>query len=135
MVQTLLTTRLPTSSCLRLQSRHFVLRRARLGRLSVRKLNGTPVFGLALLLAAASALPTVARAQQSRAPGYQPSQANLEARRWFQDAKFGMFIHWGVYSTLSDGEWVMQIRHIPGAEYQKLPAFFNPTKFDAAAWV
>jgi alpha-L-fucosidase len=101
----------------------------------VKKLNGTLVFGLAVLLAAASALGTVSRAQQSHQLGYQPSQANLEARRWFQDAKFGMFIHWGVYSTLSDGEWVMQVRHIPGSEYQKLPAFFNPTKFDAAAWV
>ena len=38
---------------------------------------------------------------------YKPSKENLEARKWFQDAKFGLFIHWGVYSVLGDGEWVM----------------------------
>ena len=37
----------------------------------------------------------------------QISPENAEARKWFQDAKFGMFIHWGVYSVLADGEWVM----------------------------
>ena len=37
---------------------------------------------------------------------YQPTPENLEARKWFQDAKFGLFVHWGVYSVLGDGEWV-----------------------------
>jgi len=67
--------------------------------------------------------------------GYQPSAANLAAREWFQDARFGMFIHWGVYSVLGDGEWVMNNRKIPVADYEKLPAFFNPVAFDAAEWV
>lgn len=66
---------------------------------------------------------------------YQPSASNLEARQWFQDAKFGMFIHWGVYSVLGDGEWVMNNRGIAVHEYEKLPAFFNPTEFDPAQWV
>jgi len=35
---------------------------------------------------------------------YTPSAENLKARQWFQDSKFGMFIHWGVYSILGDGE-------------------------------
>lgn len=39
---------------------------------------------------------------------YTPTAQNLEAREWFQDAKFGLFIHWGVYSILGDGEWVME---------------------------
>jgi alpha-L-fucosidase len=65
----------------------------------------------------------------------QPAAANLAARRWFQDAKFGMFIHWGVYSTLQDGEWVMQNRKISIANYEKLPSQFNPEKFNAAEWV
>jgi alpha-L-fucosidase len=38
---------------------------------------------------------------------YVPSKENLEAREWFQQAKFGLFVHWGVYSLLGDGEWVM----------------------------
>lgn len=61
--------------------------------------------------------------------------ANLAARQWFQDAKFGLFIHWGVYSLLQDGEWVMQNRKIPIVDYEKLPSQFDPEKFDAAEWV
>jgi alpha-L-fucosidase len=44
-------------------------------------------------------------------------------------------VHWGVYSVLADGEWVMNNRKIPLAEYQKLPPEFNPVKFDPAEWV
>src|SRR3954452_18093031 len=69
------------------------------------------------------------------AQSYQPTPANLAARQSFQDAKFGMFIHWGVYSVLADGEWVMQTRPLTVAQYEKLPAQFNPQKFDAATWV
>jgi len=57
---------------------------------------------------------------------YQPAPENLEARQWFQDAKFGMFIHWGVYSVLADGEWVMNIKNIKKKDYKKLPSFLNP---------
>ena len=66
---------------------------------------------------------------------YQPSESNLKAREWFQDAKFGMFIHWGVYSVLGNGEWVMNTEKIPVSQYEMLPARFNPVKFDAAEWV
>ena len=38
---------------------------------------------------------------------------------WFQDARFGLFVHWGVYSVLGDGEWVMQNKKIPIADYEK----------------
>lgn len=63
---------------------------------------------------------------------YTPSKENLEARTAFQDAKFGMFIHWGVYSNLGDAEWVMQNQDIPIDRYELLPSFFNPIDFDAA---
>lgn len=68
-------------------------------------------------------------------PGYKPSDENLRAREWFQDAKFGMFIHWGVYSILGDGEWVMNNQRIDKETYSKLPAFFNPIGYDPAEWV
>ena len=55
--------------------------------------------------------------------------------KWFQDIKFGMFIHWGVYSSLGRGEWVMHTDHIPVSDYEKLPPQFNPTKFNADEWV
>ena len=59
----------------------------------------------------------------------------LEAREWFRDAKFGMFVHWGVYSQLGQGEWVMQNREIRVPEYEWLASNFNPVKFDAREWV
>ena len=62
-------------------------------------------------------------------------QANRKAVRWFRDAKFGMFVHWGVYSIPGRGEWVMHNESIPIAEYEKLPPQFNPTEFDAREWV
>ncbi len=64
-----------------------------------------------------------------------PTPQNLEAREWFQDAKFGLFIHWGVYSILGDGEWVMQQQKITEDRYELLPTFFNPSDFDAKAIV
>lgn len=66
---------------------------------------------------------------------YQPSASNLKAREWFQDAKFGLFVHWGVYSVLGKGEWVMNNDKMTAADYQTLPARFNPVKFNAAEWV
>lgn len=66
---------------------------------------------------------------------YRPSKVNLEARRWFQDAKFGMFVHWGIYSILGDGEWVMERHQIPIRDYEKLPPQFYPLRFDPQQWV
>jgi alpha-L-fucosidase len=66
---------------------------------------------------------------------YQPTKENLATRQWFQDAKFGLFVHWGTYSVMADGEWVMNNKKISIAEYEKLPAQFNPTEFNPAEWV
>jgi alpha-L-fucosidase len=66
---------------------------------------------------------------------YKPSSENLEARAWFEEARFGMFVHWGVYSLLGDGEWVMNNQNIRIDEYEKLPAFFNPIDFNPKEWV
>jgi alpha-L-fucosidase len=82
---------------------------------------------LSLLLALVAPL----RAQA----GYAPSPGNRAARQWFQDAKFGVFIHWGVSSVLQDGEWVMQDHRIAASEYETLAPPFNPVRFDPAAWV
>jgi alpha-L-fucosidase len=53
---------------------------------------------------------------------------------WWREAKFGMFIHWGLYAIPADGEWHMRQHKEPLAEYSKLAAQFNPTKFDADEW-
>ncbi len=82
-----------------------------------------------LLFALAAAAPAAAQS------AYTPAAENLKAREWFQQAKFGLFVHWGVYSVLGDGEWVMNNQKIPIKDYEKLPAFFNPEQFDPAEWV
>ena len=68
------------------------------------------------------------------AQAYQPAPANLESRRWFQDAKLGLFIHWGISSQLEDGEWVMNNRNIRASDYERLAPLWNPVKFDARGW-
>ena len=71
----------------------------------------------------------------SKAQKYVPSSENLESRKWFQNARFGLFVHWGVYSILGDGEWVMNNQNISISEYEKLPTFFNPIDYDPVEWV
>src|SRR5215472_4875789 len=68
-----------------------------------------------------------------------------EARmEWWRAARFGMFIHWGVYSVPAGtykgkqingiGEWIMNYGKIPVADYAKFADDFNPVKFDADQW-
>ncbi|MCL7989192.1 alpha-L-fucosidase [Sphingobacterium sp. lm-10] len=73
--------------------------------------------------------------QYSFSQSYTPSPSNLEARKWFSDAKFGLFIHWGPFSIPGSGEWVMNDRKINVKNYTLLERFFNPTEFNAEEWV
>ena len=66
---------------------------------------------------------------------YRPTSENLKAREQFQDEKFGVFLHWGLYSMMGAGEWVMNNRNINYQEYPKLAKTFYPSEFDADAWV
>ena len=66
---------------------------------------------------------------------YTPTQENLQKRELFQDMKFGVFIHWGIYSMMADGEWIMNNKNIHHREYATLADGFNPSKFNAAGWV
>lgn len=68
-------------------------------------------------------------------PKYIPSEGNLKYREEFQDNKFGVFIHWGIYSMLGDGEWIMSLKRIHYDEYSKLARGFYPSNFNAAQWV
>jgi len=54
---------------------------------------------------------------------------------WFPQARFGMFIHFGLYALLGRGEWVMYQERIPREIYEKLMRRFNPRRFDAETWV
>lgn len=72
------------------------------------------------------------------------SEKNNPNTVWFKNAKFGMFIHWGLYSKLAgvwkdkdyygSGEWLMNQAKIPAAEYAKVASTFNPVQFNAQEW-
>lgn len=81
------------------------------------------------LLALGSLLPLSAQTT------YQPSPENIKSREAFQDNKFGIFLHWGLYSMLANGEWAMTNHNLNYKEYAKLASGFYPSKFDAAQWV
>jgi alpha-L-fucosidase len=95
---------------------------------------------LALLLA-----PLAALAADTPAP-VDPESPAAKAKRleWFRHDKFGLFIHWGLYSIPAGywkgqrspgiGEWVQHRLKIPNAEYAQLAEWFNPIRFDADAW-
>jgi len=68
------------------------------------------------------------------------SPKNDPRTAWWQHDKFGMFIHWGIYSVPADSskgiaEWYMHNHKVPVPEYEKFAAQFNPVKFDAKEWV
>lgn len=87
-------------------------------------------FASAVLIGLCTQLPAVAQTDT-----YTPTPENLQARREFQDNKFGIFLHWGIYSMTAQGEWYMNNRNIHRDEYAKLASGFYPSRFDAAAWV
>ncbi|MEG1738338.1 MAG: alpha-L-fucosidase [Odoribacter sp.] len=66
---------------------------------------------------------------------YVPSVESVQARKEFQDNKFGIFLHWGIYSMLAQGEWVMTNQNLNRDEYRKLASGFYPSQFSAAKWV
>jgi alpha-L-fucosidase len=104
-----------------------------------------------LLLGLLAAWLPVAQAQtNSPVPAHPTDRIETKEQRdarmaWWRDAKFGMFIHWGVYSVPAGyyhgqpvagiGEWIMNKGKIPMAEYQQFAREFNPTNFNADEWV
>src|SRR5881394_4097119 len=98
---------------------------------------------LALMGAAAGAVAAGSNmepslAQQPAANNGAPTTSTIEDRerrmKWWHEAKFGMFIHWGLYSTLGRHEWVMENEGIPVSEYEKLAPNFKPVPNFARAW-
>ncbi len=101
---------------------------------------------LAILLAGAL-LPARAQAPQMQVnPNTGETPEQFAARtQWWRDARFGMFIHWGVYAVPADstdlhgnkriGEWYFSNKQMQMKDYEKFAAQFNPVKFDAHRWV
>lgn len=88
----------------------------------------THLLALALLAGACLSLP-------ARAQNYTPTEENLKSRQEFRDARFGIFLHWGLYAMLATGEWTMTNNNLNYKEYAKLAGGFYPSKFNAAEWV
>ena len=53
---------------------------------------------------------------------------------WFRAARFGMFIHWGIYAMPARNEWVKNLECMPEAEYDRYPKYFDPDLYDAREW-
>ncbi len=88
-----------------------------------------PNFSRRDCLKLAAATPAVAAAMQT------PADADREHRmQWWHEARFGMFIHWGLYSVLGRHEWAMETEGIPVAEYEQLAKKFVPKPAPAKAW-
>ena len=85
-----------------------------------------------ILLACCSAALSLAAAAQS---GYVPASENIAARQQFADDRFGIFLHWGLYSLLGQGEWVMTNQDIDFREYRMLAGAFAAPAFNAREWV
>jgi alpha-L-fucosidase len=96
-----------------------------------RRLRWGPIGMAVALILAAGADPARLPAQSSETV----PQIRLDARERYRNDRFGMFIHWGVYSQLGSGEWIMETRPMNVVEYEWLASDFDPVNFDAQAWV
>ena len=69
------------------------------------------------------------------AQGYRPSEEVRRSQREFAEDRFGIFIHWGIYSMFAQGEWYLQNAGLNRDEYAKAADAFYPHRFDAKSWV
>jgi alpha-L-fucosidase len=101
-----------------------------------------------LILAAALGLPwadacCAAETGTVKEPAEETSAQRDARMRWFREARFGLFIHWGVYSVPAGqwkdktgyGEWFLEETKMPVSQYEQFARRFNPVKFDAKQWV
>ena len=97
------------------------------------------VIALAAVLTALAAVatpgPEPIDIEDARPDAAPQAQAGADRTAWFRDAKFGLFIHWGVYSMIGREEWARTLLQIPRDEYAQLAKDFNPVHFDPDEWV
>jgi alpha-L-fucosidase len=102
-------------------------------------LLGTSASFITLAASAGSASTVALKQPEGRTP--QPQAASdaddadrVRRMKWWHEARFGMFIHWGLYSVLGRHEWVMEEEGIPVSEYELLAKRFQPQPYAARAW-
>src|SRR5205814_3424734 len=86
------------------------------------------------LLGASAAVAASDLSIQAKPVGAAEQSDRARRMQWWHEAKFGMFIHWGLYSVLGRHEWVMEMEGIPAAEYEQLAKRFNPKPNAAREW-
>ena len=86
---------------------------------------------LILLVSSVSILPAVA---QEKKLFSETAAQKTERMAWWTNDRFGMFIHWGIYSMAARHEWVKHNEHMTNEQYQKYFDFFNPVDFDPTTW-
>ena len=101
--------------------------------------------GRVLLASLLVSLPAAVSAAPPATPAPDTPEAKKARLAWFHEAKYGLFIHWGLYAIPAGewkgrripgiGEWIMFRTPIPVKEYEALAKQWNPVKFDAEAWV
>ena len=128
-----------TSQVKEIQSEEMNRGSSALAAIILTSLSSLPVFG--------ADSPAIDRDSQEALQAWQRDYGDTHEQRmkWWREARFGMFIHWGVYSVPAGiwhgdqskhiGEWLMLDYKIPVAEYGALAAQFNPVKFNAREWV
>src|SRR5438477_4171910 len=104
------------------------------------RLVGALIVGLSMILGAVAAAAPATQTTAQETP-----EACAQRMAWWREGRFGMFIHWGLYSqaagewngkpTRGAGEWIMNDMQIPDSQYARLVPQFNPVKFNAREWV
>jgi alpha-L-fucosidase len=111
-----------------------------------RTVSCLPLFAATLAGAAISTLGAAGHHRTVTAQvARQPDPDHERRMQWWRDARFGMFIHWGIYAVPAGeykgarskeiGEWIMSWANIPRSEYEQFASRFDPVKFNAAGWV
>lgn len=108
-----------------------MMNRRQFSRLSALGLGAATVSGLASCKQSAVNQSGKAKAEEARA---EPSE-NPKRGQWFEQARYGMFISYSVYSILGEGSWAIYYNQIPVHKYKRLADRFNPRQFSAREWV
>src|SRR5262249_52630692 len=87
-----------------------------------------------LMGGAGAALVGLDQTTMATAPSYEDDQDRTRRMKWWHNARFGMFVHWGLYSVLGHHEWAMEKEAIPVSEYQQLARQFKPKPDAAREW-
>ncbi len=108
------------------------------------KLRTSWILAIATFALALEGAASVAMPQETTMPA-ETKQERDQRMAWWREARFGMFIHWGLYAVPAGtwqgkqipgiGEWIMNTGKIPVGDYGRLAAQFNPVKFNADQWV